>query len=206
MSHSPLLDPHKSYTFRSFFDLGISPKDLVSAFNFSLIRSPLELPQYEGEIPRLVGLRQQIDEVLPHVDLANEATRREVLISPIITEVVRLTQAELSIEYSIKVNTQLQGTLDYLLQTEFNLLVIEAKQADLTRGFSQLAAELIALDQWIESDSPELVGAVTTGDIWQFGRLNRSQKQITQGLNRYRVPEDLESVLRILLGNLIKST
>jgi hypothetical protein len=52
-------------------------------------------------------LRQQIDEVLPHVDLANEATRREVLIAPIIAEVVRVTQAELSIEYAIQVNAQL---------------------------------------------------------------------------------------------------
>jgi hypothetical protein len=91
------------------------------------------------------------------------------------------------------------------LQTDLNLLVIEAKQADLTRGFSQLAAELMALDQWVDSDSPELVGAVTTGDIWQFGLLKRSQKQIVQGLNRYRVPEDLESVLRVLLGCLTQN-
>jgi hypothetical protein len=199
------LDPQKSYTFQSYFDLGVSPRDLAAAFNFSLVRSPLNLPQYGGEIQRLVGLRQQIDEMLPHVDLANEATRREVLIAPIIAEVVRLTQAELRIEYAIQVNAQLQGTLDYLLQTDRNLLVIEAKQADLARGFSQLAAELMALDQWLESDALELVGAVTTGDIWVFGRLHREQRQITQGLNRYRVPEDLESVLRILLGNLIES-
>jgi hypothetical protein len=201
---STQLDLQKSYTFRSYFDLGISLRDLATAFHFQLIRSPLALPQYTGEIQRLTGLRQQLDEMLPHVDLANEATRREVLIAPIIAEVVRLTQAELRIEYAIQVNAQLQGTLDYLLQTDHNLLVIEAKQADLARGFSQLAAELMALDQWVESDALELVGAVTTGDIWVFGRLNREQRQITQGLNRYRVPEDLESVLRILLGNLME--
>jgi hypothetical protein len=92
------------------------------------------------------------------------------------------------------------------LQTDLNLLVIEAKQSDLTRGFSQLAAELIALDQWVDSNAPELIGAVTTGNIWQFGLLRRSQRQIVQGLNRYRVPEDLESVLRILLGCLAQNT
>jgi hypothetical protein len=206
MSRASFLDFSKSYTFRSYFDLGISPRDLAIAFDFSLVRSPLAFPPYLGDIPRLPSLRQQIDEVLPHVDLANEATRREVLIAPIIAEVVRVAHAELSIEYSIQVNAQLQGTLDYLLQTDLNLLVIEAKQADLTRGFSQLAAELIALDQWVDSNAPELIGAVTTGDIWQFGLLRRSQRQIVQGLNRYRVPEDLESVLRILLGCLAQNT
>jgi hypothetical protein len=206
MSRSSSLDLSKSYTFRSYFDLGISPRDLAIAFDFSLLRSPLVLPQYTSDIPRLPSLRQQIDEVLPHVDLANEATRREVLIAPIIAEVVRIAHAELSIEYSIQVSAQLQGTLDYLLQTDLNLLVIEAKQADLTRGFSQLAAELIALDRWVDSNSPTLVGAVTTGDIWQFGLLRRSEKQIVQGLNRYRVPEDLESVLRSLLGCLTQDS
>jgi|GEM_PF-3587930 len=44
-------------------------------------------------------------------------------------------------------------------------------QADLSRGFSQLAAELVALDQWIDSSQAEIIGAVTTGNIWQFGVL-----------------------------------
>jgi hypothetical protein len=79
------------------------------------------------------------------------------------------------------------------------LLVIEAKNADLAKGFTQLAVELIALDYWTESDRPILPGAVSTGDIWQFGILHREQKQIQQGLTLYRVPDDLESLMRILV-------
>lgn len=62
------------------------------------------------------------------------------------------------------------------------LLVIEAKNADLAKGFTQLAVELIALDKWTDNEQPILQGAVSTGDIWQFGILHRAQKQIQQGL------------------------
>jgi hypothetical protein len=51
-----------------------------------------------------------------------------------------------------------------------------------------LTVELIALEAWTESQQPSLHGAVSTGDIWQFGVLHRENKQITQDLNLYRVP------------------
>lgn len=77
---------------------------------------------------------------------------------------------------------------------------MEAKNADLSQGFTQLAVELIALDGWSDSDETTFHGAVSTGDIWQFGILHRQQKQITQDLNLYRVPADLEELLRILIA------
>ena len=76
----------------------------------------------------------------------------------------------------------------------------------MTRGFTQLAMEMIALDQWTDSNQLEILGAVTTGNIWQFGLLHRSSKQIVQGLNLYRVTEDIEAVIRILLAALKSNT
>ena len=69
-------------------------------------------------------------------------------------------------------------------------------------AFTQLAIEMIALDQWSEVTQPSFLGAVTTGNIWQFGVLHRQSKQIEQGLNLYRVTEDIEAVVRILLAAL----
>jgi hypothetical protein len=86
------------------------------------------------------------------------------------------------------------------LQGVQNVVVIEAKQADLTRGFTQLAVELIALDQWTNSDAPLLYGAVTTGDVWRFGVLDRAGKRVTQDLNLFRVPEDLPTLLSSFVG------
>jgi hypothetical protein len=74
----------------------------------------------------------------------------------------------------------------------------------LTYGFTQLATEMIALDQWEKTPTQStLIGAVTTGSIWQFGRLNRATKHFEQGLDIYRVPEDLEPLMRILVQSLI---
>ena len=60
-------------------------------------------------------------------------------------EIVHYCHCQLRIEYPLKVNDWLKSSLDYLLCSTNNLLVIEAKNDDLTRGFTQLAVELIAL-------------------------------------------------------------
>lgn len=197
-------DLNQSYTSSKIFELKIEVDELVAEFGYSLTRKRLDLPQYTGELDRLEELRQRIDEVLPYVNLANEATRREVLIARLVIDLVHYTHAQLRIEYPIKVTEQLQGYFDYLLRTQTSLLVIEAKQEDLTNGFTQLAAELIALDLWTNStQQSEFIGAVTTGTIWQFGVLHRATKQIDQGLNSYRVTEDLDPLMRILVKALL---
>ena len=199
-----VLDPNQSYTFSKIFELKAEVDDLAADFGYSLTRKRLALPQYSGELDRLQQLRDRIEEVLPYVNLANEATRREVLIANVVLDLVHYTHAQLRIEYPIKVSNQLQGLLDYLLRSQKNLLVIEAKQEDLTNGFTQLVAELIALDKWQDSTQQlVLVGAVTTGTVWQFCRLNRETKEIEQGLDLYRVTDDLDPLMRILVQALI---
>ncbi|MDF5729171.1 MAG: hypothetical protein PUP92_14400 [Rhizonema sp. PD38] len=203
MSYQSLLDPNRSYTFRNYFELGFAVDDLVAEFGYSFERKFLDLPQYPGTLDRLPDLKQQIEEVLPYVDLENEATRREMLIAPVVTDLIRYSRAKLRIEYNIKVDNQLQGNLDYYLRTQTHLIVIEAKQADINRGFTQLATEMIALDRWTDSTQTEILGAVTTGNIWQFGVLYRKIQKIDQGINLYRVTEELEVVVRILLAMLM---
>ncbi len=45
-----------------------------------------------------------------------------------------------------------------------------------------------------------LYGAVTTGDVWKFGQLDRTSHHITQDLNLFRVPEDLPTLLNRFVG------
>jgi hypothetical protein len=198
-----ILTPQQPYTFSKIFDLKIEADELVAEFDYTLQRTALNLPQYSGELDRLEELRSRIQEVLPYVSLVNETARREVLISQVLLELVHYTKAQLRIEYPIKVIEKLQGYLDYLIRTNNELLVIEANREDLDYGFTQLAAEMIALDQWEKTPAQDiLLGVVTTGKIWQFGRLDRARKHIEQGLEQYRVPEDLDSVMRILVAAL----
>ena len=120
--------------------------------------------------------------------------------APIITDLCHYTRSQLRIEYPLVVNDWLKGNLDYFVRTNNMFLVVEAKNDDLARGFTQLAAELIALDQWSNSEQSVLYGAVTTGDIWKFGQLHRAEKHIVQDINLYRVPADFEDLTRILVA------
>ncbi len=199
MGKPAILQPGQSYTFRQYFEMAYEPEDILAELGYSLRRSHLTLPQSTAVLDRLDNLKTRIHESLPYISLTSEAARRELLIAPLLLDVVHYTHAQLRIEYPLTVSEQLKGSLDYYLYTVGRLLVIEAKNADLARGFTQLAVELIALDQWTDTEQPTLVGAVSTGDIWQFARLQRSPKQIEQGLTLYRVPDDLETLIRILV-------
>ena len=195
-----IINKNQSYTFSKYFELKIEPKDLAREFGYGFARKNLNLPQFTGELNRILELKQAINEVLPYASLSSETARREILVSPIILELVRSTKSEIYIEYAIKVTEQLQGYFDYLLENKQQVLVIEAKKADLDYGMTQLFAELIALDLWQENEQQtEIIGAVTTGKIWEFAKLNRSIKKIEQGLQIYRVPDDLEQLMRILI-------
>ena len=210
MPKNVILQPDQNYTFRSYFEMSYEPDDILAVFGCSLKRITFDFPELDAsriEVPdtgktldqAVAELKAFIERRLPNVRLTTEAARREILISPVVLALMDYTPIQLRIEYGVKVSEQLKGSLDYYLQSRHNLLVIEAKNADLTRGFTQLAVELIALDQWTDSEEPILYGAVSTGDVWQFGRLKRAQKLIEQDLMLYRIPADMEALFQILL-------
>jgi hypothetical protein len=199
MSRPPIIQADQSYSFSDYFKLNFAPQDILAYFGVSLQRRSLKLPQYAGDLDRLIDLKSRIEESLPRLSLTSEMARREFLIAPVLTDLLHYTQATLNVEYPVAVSNQLKGSLDYLLQNKKTFLVIEAKNEDLERGFVQLAIELIALDQWIESDQLIIHGAISTGNIWQFGQFDRQSRSITQDLDLYRVPTDLSDLLRILV-------
>jgi len=199
-----ILQPDQSYTFSKIFELKIIPKNIAQEFGYTFSRQRLNLPQSAQDLERIQQLKQRIEEVLPYASLSNETARREILVSPIILDLVYYTKSEIYIEYPIKVEEHLQGYFDYFLENQNNLLVIEAKKDDLDYGMTQLFAELIALDKWQKNQQQiEIIGAITTGNIWQFAKLDRLNKNLTQGLEIYRVPDDLEPLMRILVQALI---
>jgi hypothetical protein len=156
-------DLTQSYTFSNYFDLNIEPEDLLAEFNYSFTRKKLTLPQSNQDFSSLVSLQKSLERRLPFVSLRNEIARREVLIAPILLTLIDYTQAQLRIEYSLTVFDQWKGSLDYYLHTQKSLIVIEAKKADLSRGFTQLAIELIALDQWLDDGKIPSMGRCPRG-------------------------------------------
>jgi hypothetical protein len=198
MPKTKILDPNKSYTFSRYAEMPFGTGDILAEFGVGFEARSLDLRQV---LPiDSSALRLELEENLTLVDPSSEIARREALIFPVLKTVCKFSQSSLRIEYPVRVNAWLRGTLDYFLPFAQNLVVIEAKNADLARGFTQLAVELIALDQWVESETPIFYGGVTTGATWQFGRFDRTAKLITKDIQTYSVPSDLDRVLGILFG------
>ncbi len=206
-----ILDPQKSYTFSNYFEMRIDALDLAEYFGYSFKRAPLDLPRYAGELDRCIPLKEDLVSIIPRLIRLNEQSKREAIIFPILKTALLYADAAVRIEQPIKVSEQLQGVLDYLLTVDNlkQLVVIEAKQGDLDYGFSQLLAEMIALDRWERSPSleqqPILIGAVTIGELWRFGTLNRLTQAIVEDTIGYQAPSDLEPLLRILVQSLLQS-
>ncbi|RFP63082.1 MAG: hypothetical protein BJG00_001110 [Limnothrix sp. CACIAM 69d] len=207
MLKRPILDPDRNYTFRSYFELPYETDEVLAEFGYELRTDRLALPHSAELPPRLPAIAQEIEEILRLTLLSSEAAKRELLIAPIIAEIARFCRCSLRIEYNLTVNQWLKGELDYLLrshptQTQTDrpdsILVIEAKRDDLTRGFTQLAVELIALAE-VEPGNV-FYGAVTTGNIWQFGQLDRPTQTITQDLQQRSIFSNLPEIASILVG------
>lgn len=83
----PILQPNQSYTFRSYFE-SFEPEDILAEFGYSLQRSYLNLQKSTAELDRLINLKSRIEESLPYISLTSEAARRELLIAPILLDLV----------------------------------------------------------------------------------------------------------------------
>jgi hypothetical protein len=190
----------QSYSFSKYFDLAFAPEDILADLGCTLVRERLELPRYGGKIACLDFLAPYLERNLTHVNPISEAARREVMVAPTLLEVCSEVDGQLNIEYPIAVSDWLKGNLDYYLSAAQNLLVVEAKQSDLGKGFTQLAVELIAIDRWTDKPAPCLYGAVTTGEIWKFGRFERGTRRVFEDRNLYRIPNELTELLQILIA------
>ena len=176
MSTSRILKVGESYTFSKIFELPFDIKDILSDLGYDYARQSLSLPQYTGALERLPLLLEQIQDGIRYVNSTSEQAKREFLVAPAVRELCRQTQTEVRVDYPVAVSEWLRGSFDYYFE---NLLIIEAKRDNLNNGFTQLAAELIALGQWTTSDTPLFYGAVTTGVDWLSGTFDRTPRLIT---------------------------
>jgi hypothetical protein len=198
MSKTHILDPKKSYTFSQYAEMPFATEDILAEFEVGFRSGALQLPSRSPISSS--ALKAELEENMAIVDSASARLRRASKIFPVVRTVCKFSQTQFKIEYPVRVSNWLRGSFDYFLPFAKNLVVIEAKNADIARGFTQLAVELIALDQWTESDTAIFYGCVTTGDTWKFGMFDRVDRIIHKDINSYLVPGDIDRVLSILLG------
>jgi len=183
-----------------------SIEEIVAEFGYSYILQVITLPEStrHNKAP-IEALKETYYKILPQITLTSEMAKREFLIAPLIFELAKETDSKIYIEYPLDIDDKLSGLLDYLIRARQELLVIEAKKGDIDKGFNQLAAELIALDKYEDNSQPLLYGAITIGDMWRFGILDRQKKLLIKDIHSYRVPEDMAQVFGILLGIVTRS-
>ncbi|GAB1538218.1 hypothetical protein NUACC21_08760 [Scytonema sp. NUACC21] len=195
-----VLKIEESYTFSKYFELPFRTKDILADFGFLFEKTSLILPNYDKDLEAVNFLKNYIQRNLKIVNSVTETAKREIIISPILVEACAEAKAYSDIEYPIYIDSYLKGTLDYYITGNNAFLVVEAKQSDLDRGFTQLAVELVALKKWIKSEVSIIYGAVTTGEDWRFGFLSAKENKIVADTKLYRIPEEIDSLLRIIIG------
>jgi hypothetical protein len=139
-----------------------------------------------------------------------EKVRSELLIAPILMEIRRQLNHQISFfsgsEFNVDADRGLDGYCDYLLsrspeQLEITapvIVLIEAKKENLMGGVAQCIAEMIAaqtLNDRSNNRIPMIYGAVTSGTNWQF--LTLQGTRVNLDTTEYFI-SDVEKIIGIL--------
>ena len=151
-----------------------------------------------------------------NVDLAvsinTEKARSEMIISPILLEVRRKLNNEISlfsgVDFNVDNQQGLNGFCDFLISLSKEQLfirapvitLVESKNENLKSGLAQCIAEMLAAQLFNEQKQNQIkivYGAVTIGTIWQFLKLE--DKTISIDLTEYYI-KDVKKILGILIS------
>lgn len=197
-----LFEEGKRYSFSDYFNMGNPAEEIIAELGYQLSQEELALPTASHVNQNLADtLKNHYHRLLSKITVNSEAAKREFMIAPLLQAVMLDVDAKLNVEYPLDVDDRLNGIIDYLIRSQQDLIVIEAKKGDLDRGFNQLAAEMIALDKYETDNHPKtLYGAITIGEVWRFSILERQEKRLIKDINLYRFPQDVQELLGVLFG------
>ncbi len=185
------------------FDL----QTLVNDFNLELLENTRLFPDVHPVTPSDF-LLTILEENLPLATAINtEKARGELIIFPILLEVKRQTNNQISVfsgkEFTVDLEHGLNGTPDFLISrskeqffiTAPVMTLVEAKNQDINSGLGQCGAEMIAAQIFNAKSNKSIdiiYGCVTTGALWRFLRLENKNLYID------KVELSLEPVERLL--------
>ncbi|MEM9543026.1 MAG: hypothetical protein AAGA60_26485 [Cyanobacteria bacterium P01_E01_bin.42] len=158
------------------------------------------------------ALLQQILQAYLPLALAinSEKARSEFILAPVLADLKHQSDRTLSLfsgkEFNVDSERGLTGFCDFILSKSKEqlfieapvLTIIEAKNEDVIGGLGQCGAAMIAAREFNEKKKqnfPQIYGAVTTGNIWRFLRLEDSTLAIDK--DEYYIKE-LPKILGIL--------
>lgn len=175
----------------SYSDFKIN--EIIKQFNLELneaIDLFADTPEVEpGDI-----LKVLLKENLPlALDINTEKARSEMIIAPILLEVRRKVSYQIGLfsgsEFNVVPEKGLKGTCDFLITLSPETLfikapvitLVEAKKEDIKAGLGQCVAEMLAakfFNEKEENSIPIIYGAITSGNIWRFMKLEGDEISI----------------------------
>ncbi|MEW6497438.1 MAG: hypothetical protein AB1589_33795 [Cyanobacteriota bacterium] len=144
------------------------------------------------------------------VAISTEKAKSEMILAPILIELRRMLNNQISLFSGVKFNVDstrgLNGFCDFLIsrsrQQSFIkspvVAIVEAKNDNIKSGYAQCMAEMIAAQIFNEREGQEfesIFGVVTNGNQWKFLKLNKDTIYID--LNDYYIisPEKIMGIL-----------
>jgi hypothetical protein len=132
------------------------------------------------------ALQMWLEDSVPVVAGSSEKARSEGIVYPILMEVRRVLDKQVSLfsgeEFAVDESVGLTGIVDFLMSRSPQVsaiqapavVLVEAKRADLRSGFGQCVAEMVAADRFNHRKSrgiDSVYGIVSSGTQWRFLRL-----------------------------------
>ena len=192
----------ENLSFSEYNKLPFDENRIAQNFKYTFVREVFEFencPNIQQKFwDKVEELKAKTLARITAISLNSEAAKREVLIAPIWLLLFDEFKVNFLIDYQLNIASSLKGKLDYLLEGNQDIVVIEAKKDDFDGGAKQIIPELIALSE--EKNTNSVYGIVTNGRIWQFYYLDRASFTIKQDLNLYNFPQEARKLFEILLS------
>jgi hypothetical protein len=168
-----------------------------------------DVPEEESSDLLTTILKENVDLA---VSINTEKARSEMIISPILLELRRKLNNEISlfsgVDFNVDNQQGLNGFCDFLISLSKEQLfvrapvitLVESKNENLKSGLAQCIAEMLAAQLFNEQKQNAIkiiYGAVTIGTIWQFLKLE--DKTISIDLTEYYI-KDVKKILGILIS------
>lgn len=158
-------------------------------------------------------LRETLKYNLPLATSINtEKARSELIVTPVLVELIKMTNQEISlfsgIEFNVDKSQGLNGICDYIisLSPEQLLLdapiitIVEAKNDNIKSGLGQCISEMLAASLFNENKGLAIkntYGVITTGSLWNFLKL--TEKKVWIDIDEYHI-SNLGKILGIFIS------
>lgn len=181
------------------------------AFGLTTVEGPRFLPEITPIAPSATLIDFLANSLPVAVATGSEKARSEMIITPILLEVRKILQQNISLfsgeDFTVDYENGLNGICDYLISRSPEMLeieapavaVVEAKKADLKTGIGQCVAEMVAMQKFNEAKGkpiPVIYGSVSNGTQWRFMKLE--EKIVSIDLNDYALPP-VDEILGMLV-------